>query len=135
MWHDNNIQSNKFSSIENLREKYKELKIHVRNMQVLVTEMLKFKNSIAPQITSDIFKLSNPSYNLRSKRDFVSNHVKTVYFGTESPSYLGSDLWYLISRLENINVTNKVRVSSKKMVPQNCPYRICKVFIQNVAFI
>ena len=104
-------------------------------MQVLVTEMLKFENSIAPQITSDIFKLSNPSYNLRSKRDFVSNHVKTVYFGTELPSYLGSNLWYLISRLENINVTNKVRVSSKNMVPQNCPYRICKVFLQNVAFI
>ena len=42
---------------------------------------------------SDIFELSNPTYNLRNKTDFVSNHV---YFGTESLSYLGPKLWDLL---------------------------------------
>ena len=69
-----------FSSFENFLEKDKAVKIHVRNLQVLLTEMFKVKNGLASKIISDIFKLSNPTYNLRKKRDFVSNHVKTVYF-------------------------------------------------------
>ena len=58
--------------------------------------MFKVKNGIAPKILSGIFKLYNPTYNLRKKRDFVSNHVKTVYFGTESLSQVGSKLWDLL---------------------------------------
>ena len=54
--------------------------------------MFKVKNGIAPKIISDIFKLTNPIYNLRNKRDFVSNHETTVCFGTESISYLGPKL-------------------------------------------
>ena len=50
--------------------------------------MVKVKNGTAPKIISDIFRLSNPTYNLRHKRDLVSNHENTVYFGTESLSYL-----------------------------------------------
>ena len=45
------------------------------------------KNGIAPKILSDIFKLSKSTYNLRNKIDFVSNHMKTVYFGSESIFY------------------------------------------------
>ena len=36
-----------------------------------------------------MFKFSNAIYNLRNKREFVSDYVKTVYFGTESHSYVG----------------------------------------------
>lgn len=41
-------------NFEKLLEKDKVVKIHVRNLQVLVTEMFKVKNNIAPKITSDI---------------------------------------------------------------------------------
>ena len=47
-----------------------------KKIKVLVTEMNKIKNGIAPKITSSIFKFSNPTYNLRNKKDFVPNHVK-----------------------------------------------------------
>ena len=90
------VCKDKFSSFENLLEKDKTVKIQVRNLQVLVTEMLKVKNGIAPKIISDIFKLSNPTYNLRSKRAFVSNQVETVCFSTESLSQLPPKLWALL---------------------------------------
>ena len=54
--------------------------------------MFKVKNEIAQKIIIDMFKLSNPTYNLRSKRDFVSNHVKTLYFGPVLNFYLGPKL-------------------------------------------
>ena len=86
------IYKGKFSTFENLLEKYKAVKIHVRNMQVLVTEMFKVNNSIASKIINDIFNFSNLTYNLWNKKVFVLGHVKTVYFGTESLSYQGSKL-------------------------------------------
>ena len=44
----------KFSSFENLLEKDETVKIHVKNLQVLVTKMFKVKNGIAPKLISDI---------------------------------------------------------------------------------
>ena len=40
--------------------------VHEKNLQVLVTEIYKFKNGIAQEIMTDIIELQNPSYNLRS---------------------------------------------------------------------
>ena len=40
--------------------------VHQKNLHVLVvTEICKVKNEIAPEIMKDIFKIQNPSYNLR----------------------------------------------------------------------
>ena len=40
--------------------------VHQKNLQVLVTEIYKFKNRIAPEIIKDIFELQNLSHDLRS---------------------------------------------------------------------
>ena len=50
------VYKDKFSSFENLLERDKAVKIHFRNLQVLVREMFKVKNGIVPEIISDIFK-------------------------------------------------------------------------------
>ena len=126
----------KTSSFENLLEKDKAVKIHARNLQILVTEMFKIKNGLAPKIISDIFKLSNPTYNLKNKRDFVSDHVEMVYLGTESLSYLGPKLWDLLPQdLKTLTSLTEFKSHVKKWVPQNCPCQICKVYIHNVGFI
>ena len=63
------LYKDKFSTFENLLQKDKAVKIYVRNLQVPVTEMFKV-NGIAPKIISDIFILSNTTYNSRNKKDF-----------------------------------------------------------------
>ena len=40
--------------------------VRQENVQVLVTEIYKVKNGIAPEIGKDIFEIQSPSYNLRS---------------------------------------------------------------------
>ena len=104
------VYNDKFSSFENPLET---VKGHVRNLQVLI----KLKNSIAPKIISGIFKLSSPTYNLGNKRDFVSNHMKTLYIGTESFSSLGPKLWDLLPQdLKTLtsNLIKNIQISSKK---------------------
>ena len=44
----------------------KSVTVHQKKLQVLVTEIYKVKNGIAPEFIKDIFKLQNPLYNLRS---------------------------------------------------------------------
>ena len=77
-----------FSTFDNLVEKHKAVQIHVTNLQLLGTKMFQIKNGIAPKLLNDITKVSNPTYDLRNKRDFVSNYAKTVYFSIEFLSYL-----------------------------------------------
>ena len=59
--------------------------VHQKNLQVLVTEIYRVKNGIAPAIMNDIFELQNPSYNLRSScNQFRRENVKTVHYGLQS---------------------------------------------------
>ena len=51
--------------------------------------MFKVKNGLATKTLGDI----NHTCNLWNNRDFVSDHVKSAYFGTESFSYLGVKLY------------------------------------------
>ena len=64
--------------------------VHQKNLQVLVTEIYKVKNGIAPDIMNDIFELQNPSYNLLSScNQLRKENVKAVHYGIQSVRYLG----------------------------------------------
>ena len=53
------------SSFKQLLEKDHSVTVHQKNLQVLVTEIFKVKNNLAPDIMKDVFKLKEPPYNLR----------------------------------------------------------------------
>ena len=61
--------------------------IHQRNIQILTTEIFKVKNSLAPEIMTEVFELKEPHYNLR----FEASHFKreNVYatFRTKNMEY------------------------------------------------
>ena len=84
------------SSFRDLLIKDKSVTIHVKNLQVLVTEMFKTNLGISPTIINDIFQTRECNYNLRTKRQFKSHCVKIVHYGTESLSFLGPKLWAIL---------------------------------------
>ena len=53
------------SSFEELLEKDHSVTVHHKNLQVLVTEIFKVKNNLAPDIMKNVFELKEPLYNLR----------------------------------------------------------------------
>ena len=59
------VYQNKLSFSE-LLDLDKSVTVHQKKLQVLVIEICKVKNGIAPELIKDIFKLQNPLYNLRS---------------------------------------------------------------------
>ena len=87
------VYNDKKSTFEELLEMDKSITTHIRNLQILVTEMFKVKNGIAPEIMNDVFQITEPNYNFRKKTEFKTGNVRTTHYGTES--YGGSYLPYL----------------------------------------
>ena len=56
--------------------------------------------------------------------------------GTKSISYLGAKVWKIVpDNLKNITSRSSFREQIKKWNPENCSCRLCKTYIQNVAFL
>ena len=73
--------------------------IHVKNLQLLMTEIYKTKSGLSPPFMKDIFAERNTGYNLRHDNDSQLPKVHTTTYGIETIAFLGNRLW---STLPNI---------------------------------
>ena len=131
------IYNDKQSSFTELLNKDSSVSIHIRNIQRLAIEMFKFYNGLSPPLMNNIFKLreENP-YNLRHVSEFSRPMINSVYHGTESTSFLEPKIWDILpEKLKNIETLEVFKKEIKIWKPDNCPYRLCKVFIECVGFL
>ena len=84
------IYNDKKSSFKELIETDKSVPIHIKNLQVLTTEMFKVCRNISPPIVRQLFQLRNNDYNLRQFSQFNLPNVKSVFLWKVSISFLGS---------------------------------------------
>jgi len=130
------MYNDKHSSFEELLIRDGAATIHHRNIRSLAIEMFKVAKGVAPKILSDLFKVNNNNYNLRNQSYFQIPNVRTVYNGTESISFLGPKIWNIVpEELRDLESLELFKTRIKKWVPENCPCRICKNFVQGVGFI
>ena len=123
------------SSFAELLARDGSLTIHQRNLKLLATEVFKAKNNIGPEITSDIFRFVEPAYNLRHEKA-KSIPIRTVHYGTETLTYLGPKFWkHVPDQCKSATSLSQFKIAIKKWIPENCPCRICKTYIQGVGFI
>ena len=99
--------------------------------------MFRFYNGLSPSLINNIFKLkAENSYNLRRAFEFSMPMVKSVYHRTESISYLGPKIWDILpEKLKNIDNLEHFKKEIKTWKPDNCPCRLCKVYIESVGFL
>ena len=75
-------------------------------MQALETEMLKVKNSVAPEIIKELLAPKMSPYELRNSHSFKRRRVNFVSYGTESVLYLGPKIWiYYQMKERNLNLS------------------------------
>ena len=131
------IYSDKRSSFETLLEKDDSVSVHNQNLQILATEMYKIKNDLSPLIFTELFEQRNEQhYDLRKNSQFTKPPLRTVYHGSESIPFLGPKIWNILpDRLNNVNSIEAFKMQIKKWKPENCPCRLCKVYVQNVGFV
>ena len=72
------------SSFETLLEKSWSVSIHHRNIQSLATEIFKSLNNVSPSIMSEVSKLKETKYELRTGINLQSNNPRTTSYGIDS---------------------------------------------------
>ena len=125
------------SSFKEFLEKDHSVTVHHKNLQVLVTEIFKVKNNLAPEIMKDVFELKEPPYNLRSESNhFTRRNVKTTYYGLSSIKHLAPQIWeHVPQSLKKCKTLNEFKTKIKTWYPDHCPFRICKTYIAQLGFI
>ena len=77
-------------------EKDESESIHQRNLQIFATKIYKARNYLGPEIMKDIFYSVQKPYNLRNDSTQQRRRNRTVYFGTESISFLAPKIWEIV---------------------------------------
>ena len=125
------------STFNELLEKDSSVSIHMKNIQILSTEMYKLVNNLSPPIMNRAVKLNIDSrYNLRQISQFSRSLVESGSPGTESISYLGPKIWDILpDDYKTIQNLDTFKIKIKKWKLENCPSRLCKIHIDRVVFL
>ena len=109
----------------------------MKNIQSLAIEMFRVSINISPPFINDIFKQKdNSRYNLRQISEFSRSLIKSVYHGSESVSFLGPKIWDMqVNDYKDIDKLNTFKNKIKKWKSENCPCRLCKVYMNNTGFV
>ena len=124
------------SAFQEVLLKYNSVSIHHRNLQALATEMFKIHRGLSPDILREIFLPKISLHNLRRNNTFERGHVRSVYHGTKSLSFLGPKIWDLVPlELKQLESLEVFKLKIKKWIPFECPCRLCRTYIQQVGFV
>ena len=124
------------SSFENLLEKDETVSIHRKNLQKLATEMFKILKNFSVPLMSELFHQKVNHYDLRNPYEFSIPNVNSVFHGQRSISSLGPLIWQLVpSEFTVLNTASAFKTAIRKWKPNNCPCRLCKIYIGKVGFI
>ena len=124
------------SSFNELLSKDKSISIHHRNIHCVAIEMYKVKNELCPSFMSELFELnSGPS--MRKRNTFIRPRVNTVYKGSNSLRIYGPIVWndMLPERLKECSSLSEFKNMIKSWIPDNCPCRLCKNYVEGLGFI
>ena len=124
------------SSYSELLEKDCAITIHTKNLQLLMTEMYKIKNDLSPAFMQEIFYNNESHYKLQNDNKFLQPRVRSVNYGTESIRFKGPQLWQKLPQsIRNSDSLHQFKPRIKNQRGKNCPFKLCRVFIQNLGFL
>ena len=123
------------SSFEELLRKDKSISIHHRNIHSVAIEMLKVKNGLSPSFMKEIFEFKSRS-SIRKPNAFSRPNVNKVYKGEKSLRNFGSIVWndMLPEKFKSCSSLVEFKHAIKSWIPQNCPCRLCKKYINGLGF-
>ena len=124
------------STFSELLQKDCAVTIHAKNLQVLMIEMYKTRNDLNPSFMQEIFCENIIHYNLRNNNEFIQPRVRSIGNGTESVRFKGPQLWQTLPQtIRNSQSICQFKANIKNWYGENCPCRLCRIFIQNLGFL
>ena len=84
----------------------------------------------------DVFKFKNLTYNFRNAETLNRSNVNSVNYGTETMTSLGAKIGTILTNdYEELTSLSMFKFKMKNSETDQCPYRLCKTYIQRVGFI
>ena len=124
------------STFAQLLEKDSSVSIHIRNLQVLATEIFKARNNLSPPTVQNIFRTTEPAYSLRRDTIFESHRIQTQRYGIESLTYLGPKIWSQVpSEIKESDSLAVFKNKIKNWRPKLCPCKLCKTYMVNLGYL
>ena len=112
-----------------------DITIHHRNIQTLMIELFKIKYDLAPPIMGSMLNRKTICYNFRNLQEFQSerkNCEKAVFYGLETISYRAPQLWTILpEEFKQRNPISLFKSDVRHWRYNECPCRLCKVFVPN----
>ena len=107
--------------------------IHDRNLQKLVIEIFKLKMKLPPEIMNEVFDFIECQYPFRNELRFKSRNIRTESYGIETAAFVGSKIWTNMPKeLKENTLRNEFKSKIKTWKPENCPCKLCKIYIQRI---
>ena len=102
--------------------------IHVKNLQLLMTEIYKTTSGLSPPFMKDVFAERNTGCNLRHGNDSQLPKVYTTTYGIIS--FLGNRLWSTLPNIiKQASILAIFKSHIKCWMGENCNCRLCKIYI------
>ena len=124
------------STFEELLVKDNSITVHDQNIKLLALEMFKVKNDIQPNVLGRFVTHHEHNYDSRQNTQFLRDKVNSNTYGLESIRILGPKIWELLPQwmklIENIN-SFKDKIQRWKV--ENCPCKLCKVYVHEVGYL
>ena len=94
------------------------------------------KNELAPLIKDSMFERRHEPYNLRKFQEFLTERKRTVHYGLETLIYWSPEIWSLLpENIEEVELLEIFKREVKNWICDDCPCRLCKPYLQNIAFL
>ena len=104
--------------------------LYQRNLQILATLMYKVINNLFTKIVCEIFHQHDIPYNLRNRKIWESENVRTVIYGTETITYRGPEIWkHVTQSIKDITSLAKFKQEITCWRPTGSTCRLCKIFV------
>ena len=125
------------SSFDELLKNDKSISIHHKNIHNVAIEMFKVKNDLSPPFMKEIFDYNSNKRTTRLGDKFARPNINSVYKGENSPRSFGPIVWNTIlpKNLKLCSTLAEFKNAIKSWIPNNCPCKLCKTYIEGVGFI
>ena len=102
--------------------------IHQKNLEVLMTEVYKIVNGIAPPIMNSLFNFRTNIHNIRNFQELRKRKLK---YGIEQWRIESKRMTYLQSEYKNAKSLEELKPKTKNWKCDFCPCRLCKNYVQH----
>ena len=128
--------NDQLTDFKSLVSNQNETTIHQRNLQVLMTEIYKITNHIAPSIMSSLFQIRVNTHNTRHFQVLPDESRRTVNYGLETICYRAPFLWAnLPPEYKLANSLNIFKRKIKNWKGENCSCSLCKTYVRELGYI